>query len=327
MNSPITRLECFPNELLLELFEYISPHDLYQIFAQLNARLNVLIHSLRNLRVILPEDWDREEQLPIPFHASQISTLIIKHDEPIHFSAYPNLRSLKLSMPTREQCNGIQAALLPHLEHLFISNLYFADHSEELCRLIFSSTFSRLQTCQIDRMTLDHSHSSSSSSLRQLILSPSTWQSNFYPIIFQSCPRLTHLTIQRLRKSSFSLAFDTPLLHTALRSLNMHFSSIGDDWFDQIDCLLSIVPNLEHFQLNIEQNEINLEFPFQRLAHLLTKHVPQLVNFQAKLAMNQVLVEQPRTIQRLHPLFFHVQFQRYTHRNLHQYLLISSKQQ
>ena len=328
MNSPRPRLECFPNELLLELFEYLSPEALYQTFVHFNTRFNVLIHSLRNLRLILREDWDRQEQSSIiPCYAPQISTLIIKHDEPIQFSAYPNLRSLKLSMPTREQCNAIQASSLPHLEHLYISNLYFSDHSEQLCRLIFSSTFSRLQTCQIDRMTLDPSHSSSSFSLQHLIISPSTWRSNFYPLIFQSCPRLTHLKIHRLRKLAFSLAFDSPILHSALRSLNVHFSSIGNDWFDQIDWLLAVVPHLENFQLIIEQNESNVEFPFERLADLLNKHVPSLVYFQAKLSLNQFLVQQPATIRRLHRLFFHVQLQPYTHRNLSNYLLISSKQQ
>lgn len=325
MKNSITCFESFPNELLLELFEYLTPNDLYQIFFNLNTRFNVLIDSLRNLRLILFEDWDRDEQSSstVPFYASQISTLIVKHDEPIDFSLYPNVRSLKLSMPTREQCNAIQAT---HLEHLYISNLYFTDHSEELCRLIFSSTFSRLQTCQIDRMTLNHAHSSSSSSsLRQLTISPATWTSNFYPIIFRSCPQLTHLKIHRLRKLPFELFSDNFLLHSTLRSLNFHFYSIGNDWFDHIDYLLSIVPNLEHLQLIIEQNDTNLEFPFERFALLLTQHVPYLRNFYAKLVINQFLIQQPETIQRLHALFFHVKFQRYTHRNLHHYLLISSK--
>ena len=325
MNEPIASLESFPNELLLELFEYISPDHLYQTFFHLNTRFHSLIHSLRNLRVILVENWD-DHEYSVPFYASQISSLIIKHDHPMDFSFYRNLRSLKLSRPTNEQCNAIQSTFLPNLEHLFISNFYFSDRSEQLCQSIFSSTFPCLQTCQIDRMTFTSSHSLSTSSLRQLTISPSTWKSNFYPIIFQSCPNLTDLRIQRLRKLPFALSFDHLFSHSALRSFKIHFHSLGSDWFEQINWLLSIPSNLENFTLIIEQNETNHPFPLKIFAHLLNHRAPCLLNFHAKLAVNHFLLEQPETIQRLHPLFFHVQFARHTNRNLPNYLLISSKQ-
>lgn len=325
MNLATTCLESFPNELLLELFEYISPEDLYRIFSHLNIRLNSLIHSLQNFRVILVENWD-DHTYPIPFYASQISSLIVKHDQPIDFSFYPNLRSLKLSRPTHEQCNAIQSTYLPYLEHLFISNFYFSDRSEQLCQLIFSSTFSRLQTCQIDRMTITTSHSLSISSLRQLTISPSTWKSNFYPILFQSCPNLTDLRIQRLRQLPFQLSFDDHLTYSTLQSLKIHFHSLGSDWFEQINWLLSIQSKLTHFTLIIEQNESNLPFPFERFAHLLHTHVPCLNKFMSKLAVNYFLLEQPQMIQRFHPLFSQIQFTRHSNRYLPNYLLISSKQ-
>jgi len=324
MNDIIPTIEIFPNELLIELFEYISPYDLYNIFFNLNSRLNSIINSLQNLRLILPEDWDNKERR-IPFFASQISTLIIKHDELVDFSYYSNIRSLKLSMPTVDQCNALQPSLLPNLERIYILNLFFSDNSEQLCRLIFSSSFSRLQICHIDRMTFNDCYSYSSLSLRQLTISPCTWKSNMYKQIFEACPKLTHLRIIRLRNISFKLSSNFFPPHTSLRHLSIHFYSIGNDWYNQIDWLLSIVPNLENFTLLIDQNETNMEFPFDLFAHLLTQRVPYLINFKAKIPLNKFLSKELNVIRRLHRLFIYVQFQGYINRDLNNYLIISSK--
>jgi hypothetical protein len=324
MNEIISNIEMFPNELLIELFEYISSYDLYNTFFNLNSRLNSIINSLKNLRLILPEDWDNKEHL-IPFFASKISILVIKHDESIDFSYYSNIRSLKLSMPIANQCNAIQPSLLPNLKHLYISNLYFSDNSEQLCRWIFSSSFSHLQTCQIDRMTFNNRYFYLSLSLRQLTISPCTWKSNLYKQIFEACPKLTHLRIIRFRNMSFKLSSNFIRPHTSIRHLSIHFYSIGNQWYNQIDWLLSILPNLENFLLLIDQNETNMEFPFDLFAHLLIKRVPCLINFKAKIPLNKFLSKELNVIKHLHPLFIYVQFQEYRNRDLNNYLIISSE--
>jgi hypothetical protein len=324
MNDIISSIELFPNELLIEIFEYLSPYDLYKTFYNLNSHFNSIINSLENLRLILQEDWDNKQQVT-PFFATQISTLVIKHDELIHFSSYSNIHSLKLSMPTADQCNAIQPSLFPNLEYLYISNLFFSDHSEQLCRLIFSPSFFRLRICQLDRMTLDDGHSYYSSTLRQLIISPSTWKSNMFKQIFNACPNLIHLRILRLRNLSFKLSSNDIPLHTSLRHLHIHYNSIGNQWYNQIDWLLSIVPNLENFTCRIDQNELNIEFPFDLFACLLKQHVPNLINFKAKIPLKRFLSKELNAIKRLHSLFINIQFHGYTNRDVNSYLVISSK--
>jgi hypothetical protein len=174
-------------------------------------------------------------------------------------------------------------------------------------------------------MTLNNPPSHSSSSLRQLTISPSTWKYNMYQQIFQACPRLTHVRIIRLRNLSFQFSSNFLPRHVSLRYLNIHFYSIGNDWYNQIDWLLSIVPNVEHFTLRIDQNETNTEFSFDLLAYLLTKHLPCLTNFKAKIPLNQFLSKELNVIKRLHPLFISVEFQGYINRNLNHYLIISSE--
>lgn len=302
----LSTFESLPNELLIEFFEYLSPLDLYEIFYNLNSRFRSLILSLQNLHLILHEDWDdRINKHSIPPYASQISTLIIRHDDSLDLSSFINLRALKLSMPTAEQCNSIHSTCVSNLEHLFISNLFFADHSEQLCRWIFSSKFSHLRTCRIDRITFNSYSNYCSLSLRHLTISPCTWKKNLYEQIFSSCPNLTYLSIIRLRNVSFKLLPNQTFKHTSLRHLNMQFFSIGNDWYRHIRWLLSIVTNLEHFRLNINQNENDFEFPFEAFARLLNEHVEYLKDFQLKIPLNHFQMTDFDFITRLHPLFSH----------------------
>lgn len=72
MNDTISSIEQLPNELLIEIFEYISAYDLYHTFFNLNSRLNSIINSLQNLHLIFQEDWDNKPR-SVPFfpHKSQ----------------------------------------------------------------------------------------------------------------------------------------------------------------------------------------------------------------------------------------------------------------
>ena len=324
MNNTNPTIELFPNELLIELFEYISPNDLYKSFFNLNFRLNSIINSLQNLHLTFHEDWDTKER-SVPFFASQISTLIIKHDELVDFSYYSNIRSLKLSMPTANQCDAIQPLLLPNLKHLYISNFFFSDKSEQLCRFIFSSSFPRLRTCHIDRMTFSHFHPYYSSSLRQLTISPCTWKSNLYKQIFTGCPNLTYLRIIRLRNSYLELSSSFIHPHICLRHLHIHFYSIGNNWYNQIEWFLSLTPNLEGLTLSIDQNDTRIEFPFDLFACLLTQRVPCLTDLKARIPLNKFLSKELDLIKQLHPLFIYVHFPGYISRDLSSCLVISSK--
>ena len=68
---------------------------------------------------------------------------------------------------------------------------------------------------------------------------------------------------------------------------------------------LSIVTNLEHFRLNINQNENDFEFPFEAFARLLNEHVEYLKDFQLKIPLNHFQMTDFDFITRLHPLFSH----------------------
>lgn len=324
MNDIISTIETFPNELLLELFEYIAPYDLYNIFYNINSRFKSIVSSCRNLHLILEEDWDNKER-SAPFFASNVSSLIVKHDEPIDFSNYSNIRSLKLCMPTENQCNAIQPDLFFNLEHLCISNLYYSDNSEQLSRFIFSTKFLHLRTCHIDRINLNDNHRDISLTLHQITLSPSTWKSNMYKQIFNSCPNLSYLQLIRLRNISFEISATLKCPHSSLRYLYIHCYSIEKDWYNHIDWLLSNIPNLENLKLLIDENQINFELFINSLAYLLTQHLSRLSYFKAKIPLNHVLGKDLNVIKQLHPLFTHIRAQKRHKQNSNSYLIISSE--
>ena len=272
----------------------------------------------------MEEDWDCPTGR-IPTFASQIKILIVKHDESIDFSSFPQIHSLKLLMPTNEQCDAIQPCNLPCLKRLSVSNFFFSDHSEQLCRLIFSSKFSQLERFHIDRMTFCPVERHTSVSLRQLTLSPSTWKINHYPQILNACPNLFSLQLIRLHKIHFSIDQQTIDRHDSLRHLFIQFHSIDDDWFDYLDNFLAVVPQLQYFHLSIRKCETECEFPFEQLAQLLTRHLPNLISFRAKIPSNQLLTTKLHRIEQLHPLFVHVRYSKYFKRDFNSHLFISTE--
>ena len=314
-------IEQLPNELLMKIFQYLPTKNLYESFYNLNLRFNALIDALNNLSWTMEEDWDCPTGR-IPMFASRIQILTIKHDEPIDLTSFPHIHSLKLLMPTAEQCRAIQPRHLPHLKDLFIANFFFSDHSEHVCPLLFSSQFPHLERCQIDRMTLPSLHSHSSLSLRQLTLSPSTWNSNHYPPIFNACPNLFSLRLIRLRKIAFSIDRSSIEPHASLRDLFIQFHSVHDDCLEHLDYLLSFAPKLQSLYLSIQHNESENEFPFERFAKLLIRHVPNLISIRAKIPLNRLFTTELPVIQRLHPLFTHVRYSKRLCRDLNSHLLI-----
>ena len=101
-----SHLEQFPDEIFLEIFKYISLHDLYHGFYKLNQRINHILHSVTELSLTLntPDDINDEA---VSFFSSQIYHLIIKHPDPIAFKRFPSLRSLKSLIPCDRQLCSI----------------------------------------------------------------------------------------------------------------------------------------------------------------------------------------------------------------------------
>ena len=321
MNTNMSTIEIFPNELFREIFQYLSAHDLFNIFYSLNFRFYSLVQSEKNLRLTLDEDWDTNVVV-IPSFSTFITSLVIKHDQFVDFLFFPSLKSLKLCMPSFEQCNAILPRLLPNLQYLFISNLYRSNPSQQLCQFLFSSSFPRLQICQIDRLCINNLPSTKSLSLNQLIVSPRTWRSNLFPQLFDQCPNLFHLRIQHFRAVSFHFVPDPVPMHPSIHHLFIHFDLFEDECYDQLKWILSTIPNLETLVIHIDENQMNTEFLFIVFFPMLNQLLPNLIRLRTRIFFDDLSTFNFNILQHLHRLFSSVQVQLKTPQNNHHYLLL-----
>ena len=313
-----------PNELFKDIFQYVSTYDLFNSFYHLNFRFNSLVKSQDNLYLTLEEDWDNEQPI-IPFYAPYAKTLTIKHDEPIDFSYFSNVHSLKLCMPTAQQCNDILSHVLPNLTHLKILNLYHSNHTEQLCRLIFSSSFPNLRTCQIDQMTLNHIHSNYSLSLQQLTVSTCSWKTNMFPYLFNACPNLFYLGVTQFQTVPFEFILDSVPTHMSVRCLFIHYSSTGEESFNQLDWILSTTPCLKTLILHVDENEIDIEVLFIQLSQIIIQRVPDLIHFKANIPIDDISLLNLNKIKHLHRLFSNMKLEQNMHQINHHFLISSNK--
>lgn len=280
-NYRISTIEILPIELLTIILTYLSANDLFNIFYHLNDRFRSIIHSLQHLSFTLEENWD-DQQSEIPFYSSHITILVVKHDEFVDFKHFPNIHSLKLCMPTFDQCNSITPHSFPHLKNLYISNFYYNNHTEQLSNFIFSSSFPLLRSLHMNRMKLTQLSPIYPFSLQQLTISPCTWNSNFLPVIFRACPKLALLRMTHLRNIPFEINVESIPSQTSIYHLCLHFDVIEKHSCDQIDAILALVPNLHTFTIIIDAISNNLEFSSIHLRDIVYKRIPYLVNFKVR---------------------------------------------
>ena len=84
-------LELLPNELLLDIFEYLPVQDLYKTWFGLNRRLTRVINSFQGFRF---EQSDLENIDDSAF-AHRVTTLVVRHSNSIDLNHYPQLCAFK----------------------------------------------------------------------------------------------------------------------------------------------------------------------------------------------------------------------------------------
>jgi hypothetical protein len=137
----ITTFEDLPNEILINILEYIaSPVAVYRSFSKLNHRFNIILQSIRlNLDIFME---DRQSLTIIECFSSYCNRLRVDSVCPsISLEQFSLLRSLTMIEPTDAHINSIQSQTLPMLEYLatpasmvsfrfkyFIDNFLYIDH-------------------------------------------------------------------------------------------------------------------------------------------------------------------------------------------------------
>jgi hypothetical protein len=114
----ITKFEDLPNEILINILEYIaSPIDVYCSFNKLNHRFDIILQSVRlNLNIF---SEDKQSLTIVHCFSTYCNHLCVYNVCPsISLERFLHLRSLKITEPADAQINFIQSTTLPMLEYL-----------------------------------------------------------------------------------------------------------------------------------------------------------------------------------------------------------------
>ncbi|CAF1069727.1 unnamed protein product [Rotaria sordida] len=295
-------LEIFPDELFYELFEYIPLNDLYRIFFGLNKRINIILKNLSNL---FAEWTTHNDDKIIDIFSTSISRLVIWRGGYLNLNRFIKLRSLKLALPTIEQCNEIQSSLI--LEHLHIeSTINKRKISEQLSLLFLTNSFPRLRTCQIDEIQFDKNifH------IKPTLLSLITYTQNPGRLL-SLCSNLKYLRLNLKDNINEFSSFD---IHLNLRYLQIGIYSIEIN-LSTIETILSLTPNLIRFKFDgpcipPSQNKLDI----YSLASVFTRFLTKLCFIHISLPLNdnqsdsKEFENEKESLKKLHPLFNYIIF-------------------
>lgn len=297
INPTPSTLECFSNELFIDLFRYFHSFELCQSFYSLNKRFRQLIQSLTHLHLTISSSQECFEYL-FPF----IRSLIIIGHVNINLRLFPNISRLILHSPSLELLHQLSELSFQHLESLVIPDTLFGlspifekIFSNEYPHLISSHLlgFETIET--IGRWTQINS-------LR--ILRIGFIDYHVYQAILSSCPNLYSLKLQIFQSY---LKLSDGEIHRNLRRLNIQ-SEIPDwRYNDQlIDRCLQCVRYVERLSIS---RTISLEkfreFPwdYDWFASSIALRLPHLkyfnISIQFECQMEWISSEIRRELRRL----------------------------
>jgi hypothetical protein len=262
-------LELFPNEILLELFEYFNSADLFRVFYGLNSRFNSLLHNQFRahrfqFKSIAKRHFDMICQQHLPFIADRIVgiSLADNDDTPeqinlffVYISSWNQftcLRTLSLSnIPSFEILRKLlnECHHLSNLTHLRFSDPYFRIAHPDL-QLVINSiwSLSKLIRCDLDistTSTLFCMPKKISTSLEYVCIKGTRFKWKHVNRLFKCTPHLAHL--------SASIAISDrdnykPSLHRTLVELKivLFFTST----FPKMVSFLKNTPNLRRLDVH-----------------------------------------------------------------------------
>lgn len=275
MNKQILTLECLPNEILLNLYEYFDIQELYQSFYNLNQRFHLLLQSLTHLtfNYQIPNDNDINSNL---IYSSQIYTINIYSQKNLQLKQFSNLHRLIIWYPTYEQLIQITTQTFPYLKYLSVSFTILNSTISNLYEKIFSNGFPLLKSCFLSgfESPINTNQWNQSPNLRYLNITSN------YPTILTSCPNLYSLNLTLTNLSNISFYFQP---HFHLKRLKLILTSII--WLENeknFETFFLSIPTIERFSFHkifSITNSIDLLFNYDWLSNIFKSFLPNLKEF------------------------------------------------
>ena len=290
MTSNPSKLEMFPNELLLGIFGYFEFRDLYDSFSNLNFRFNQLLRSMKNFSIIL----EYNNPLVVSLFSRRIIRLIVVEWTDIDLKRFPNLRSLTLIQATDAQMRQIQYEVTPNLEYLSISSKFNSLPLIQLINKIFSNEFPLLRHIHFHRFVELHNCSWSFS---PTIKSISIIHCEIAMIahLLASCPRLSYLQIE--------LSYDHQHINFPAISFANHplkqfilIDSYGTSISNHMNTLLFCMPNVERLYL-----QFDCKIPLVHLMSTIASGLTHLRQFHCEITVPSMI--DLDIVRQIHPCF------------------------
>ena len=235
-------LECFSDDLLVNLFEYFHTRELLHTFWNLNTRLNQVIQSIDHLQLTISstDDFLHLENL-----FPSIRHLILIGHVNINLEQFVNVHRLVLHSPSSELLDQLQNLSL-RLEHLSIPDLLFG--MSPIFQRIFSNQYSHLQSCHFFGFETIETIGQWTQIFSLRILHIGFIDYHVYKAILSACPNLYSFKLQIFQSY---LTLSDSIHHANLRILDIH-SEIHDCRYNEqlIDSLLRCVRNVERLTIS-----------------------------------------------------------------------------
>jgi hypothetical protein len=311
----VTRLEHLSVEILFEIFEYLTPDELYSSIAHLNIRLNSILKKQPNLIISTKTHlkpvlsfFDSFVSLNITFPNSANQSRLSQ----FQFLNLANIRSLCIrieydtwwTVVSIDELNlFIHPDRCPLLESLNLSCC-----TTTLAGFIFRGAFRHLKVCVIKScqdLLLSTSMITSADTLRRLSMAGRN-EDEFQKILF-ICPNLNFLHFNYDHKLPLSLCSNVryPLMKC------LRIERLSDFVFHdgQFDIFLSHFPNLVDFNLCADQCHQHGEIiDFVKVADCLRHRLPHLKKLDWRIYLwrkypSYLYVDQFPLIAQMHELF------------------------
>ncbi|CAF1079205.1 unnamed protein product [Rotaria sordida] len=271
----LSRFELMPDELIIEIFQYIPLIDLFNGFVNLNFRLNFILRYVR-LGVFLHQNEYTNKSLlnALYYFSKQILYIHVDYYPLLNLKYFSNLHSLTIYLPTRNQLLSINSHLMPNLSRLWIGIINRKDQKILFNILFEDEQFFKLNFCNLFEINLYNNiyPFKSCKNIRTLLITNCTTKD--FVILLSLLPNLYQLEIcitDVLSTSSHNL---TNYYHEKLRILKIEFSQKVSQ-LNILNCLISFVPYVQRCTLLLA----NL-FKIRDYAHLQNILIGNLVELR-----------------------------------------------
>ncbi|CAF1476540.1 unnamed protein product [Adineta steineri] len=303
-NQP--RLELLPNELFIEIFEYMDSVDLRN-FKGLNKRIDLIIEGLK-INVNIHRMEILNTTFLSAFNPSQIIRLEMRNPwSSMNLTSMMELRSLTLDCGclTREQLDQMTTLTLcclerlsvhnttPNLQKLLLDTILRGVHfpSLKICQLKLKPTHD-LELCNTNRLP--------NNTVRSLTIN-NKWSWHEFEFLLYRLPHLRRLEANLSRLYSVSVTSINP--HSSIKHLRITLDNPSDD----LKTLLKLTPNLVRLRIRGSLKNISVFTHFEKTAQALSDLVPHLQYFDCELYSYSYEDDKALTIQCLHPLYRDIQ--------------------